>query len=80
MIIKDSRIYDILKYIQRIGLPALVTRLVTLGKAFGWPTDIIAIVGGAFITFMGTLLQVEYYTWEHKLIELQGPDEEDKNA
>ena len=84
MLIKSSKLYDVLKYMQRIFLPALLTLVVTLGKVFGWNTESIAIVGGAIITFFGALMQIEYYVWNNNMnpesIEIPKQDEEEKDA
>ena len=76
MLIKSKRLYDVLKYIQRIGLPALLTLTVTVLKIFGIRTDEITLITGAFITCLGTLLQAEYYVWDKKL-EIPMQDDSD---
>ena len=67
MIIKNSKLYDILKYCQRIGLPALLTLLITIGKIVGWDTEDLSLIGSAIIAFFGALLQIEYYSWSNNL-------------
>ena len=69
MIIKDSKLYDILKYIQRIALPATLALIITIGKIVGWNTEDLSLIGSAIIAFFGALLQVEYYAWDKKLTE-----------
>ncbi len=81
--IKDSRMYDILKYIQRIGLPALLTFIVTIGKIAGWNTENISLIGAAFIALFGAFLQIEYFIWKGKEEPEKWPklkDEEEKDA
>ena len=61
----SEKIYDILKYIQRIVLPACAALYAALGKLWGFPY-IAEIVGTitAVDTFLGALLQIEYAKWE----------------
>ena len=55
----SNEVYDILKYIALIVLPALATFWAALGKIWGWPmvAEITATIC-AVDTFMGALLQV----------------------
>lgn len=63
----NSKIYDILKYIQRIVLPACAALYAALGKLWGF-AHIAEIVGTitAVDTFLGALLQIEYTRWERE--------------
>ena len=63
MIIKNSKIYDILKYIQRIALPAILTFIITIGKIVGWNTENISLMGAGIIALFGAFLQMEYIAW-----------------
>lgn len=63
MLIKNSKVYDILKYIQRIALPAVLTFTVTIGKIAGWNTENISLVGSGIIALFGAFLQAEYFIW-----------------
>ena len=55
-----EKIYDILKYIQRIYLPAAIALYGVLAFNLGWPhTDLVISIGNAVITFMGTLLGID---------------------
>ena len=60
----NDKVYDILKYIQRIGLPALLTMILTIGQAGGADLTIVGTIGGAVIAFLGVVLQGIYMTWE----------------
>lgn len=56
-----SAVYDVLKYIQRIALPALATFYGTIAVVFKWPyTEQVLTVFAATITLMGKLLQVSH--------------------
>ena len=81
MMIKNSKMYDILKYIQRIGLPALLTFIVTIGKIVGWDTENISLVGAAIIALFGAFLQIEYVAWDMQTMPEKEPDskEEEKD-
>ncbi len=62
--IKNSKVYDILKYIQRIGLPACAALYAALAGIWGFPYAE-AIVGtiSAITVFMGAMLQIDYNKW-----------------
>ena len=59
MIFKNSKIYDALKYVALIVLPAVAVLWSTLGKIWGWPlvTEITATIC-AVDTFLGALLGI----------------------
>lgn len=61
----SEKAYDILKYIQRIVLPACAALYAALAKIWGFPYAE-AIVGtiAAVDTFMGAMLQMEYRKWK----------------
>ena len=65
---KNSKLYDILKTLQRIVLPALATLYVALAKIWGWPYS--AEIAGtitAVVTFLGAVLEIssaEYHKQE----------------
>ena len=62
----NEKIYDILKYIQRIALPACAALYAALAGIWGFPYAE-AIVGtiAAVDTFMGAMLQIEYNKWQN---------------
>ncbi len=62
--IRNSRVYDALKYIQRIVLPAAAALYAALAGIWGFPCAE-AVVGTitAADAFMGALLQLEYNAW-----------------
>lgn len=69
----SNKVYDILKYIALIVLPALATLWATLGKIWGWPlvTEISASIM-AVDFFLGALLKISTDQYNK---EQQPPDE-----
>ena len=55
----SNRIYDILKYIALIALPAIGTLYFTLSQIWGFPygEEVVGTIA-AVDTFLGTLLQI----------------------
>ncbi len=72
MIFKNSKIYDALKYVALIVLPAVAVLWSTLGKIWGWPlvTEITSTICGVDV-FLGGLLQIS----SNKYNAQQPPDE-----
>lgn len=71
----SNKVYDILKFIAQIVLPALGTLWAALGKIWGWPlvTEITATIC-AVDTFLGALLGISSYNYNKQ--EQQPPDGE----
>lgn len=71
----SNTVYDVLKFIAQIVLPALATLWAALGKIWGWPlvTEITATIC-AVDTFLGALLGISSYNYNKQ--EQQPPDEE----
>lgn len=71
----SNKVFDILAYIQRIGLPALATLWASLGKIWGFPlvTEITATICAVDL-FMGALLKISTNQYN---AEQQPPDEEE---
>ena len=60
----NEKIYNILKYVQRIAMPALTAFIITIGKLFQWESsDVVAGVLGALTVLLGALLQYDYKKW-----------------
>jgi len=72
----SNKMYDVLKYIAQIVLPALATLWATLGKIWGWPlvTEIAATIC-AVDTFMGICLKIS--TDQYNKGQIEQPDEEE---
>ena len=71
----SNKVYDILKFIAQIVLPALATLWAALGKIWSWPlvTEITATIC-AVDTFLGALLGISSYNYNKQ--EQQPPDGE----
>ena len=50
-----DNVYDILKWILMIVLPALITLISTLGTIYGWDTSTITLTIAAIATFFGVI-------------------------
>ena len=79
MIFKNSKVYDALKYVALIVLPALAVLWSTLGKVWNWPmvTEITSTICAVDV-FLGALLQISSnkYNNQQQPPEQQPPDEE----
>lgn len=68
----SNKVYDILKFIAQLLLPALATLWATLGKIWNWPlvTEIAATIC-AVDTFLGVILGISssQYNKEKQLLE-----------
>lgn len=63
----NDKVYDILKYTQRIALPAVLSFLAAVLPLLGGAdatVKIIASVGNALIALMGALMQGWYNVWK----------------
>ena len=71
----SNSVYDVLKFIAQIVLPALATLWAALGKIWGWPlvTEITATIC-AIDTFLGALLGIS--SMQYAKHEKQPPDGE----
>ena len=59
MIFKNSKVYDVLKWIVLVVLPALTTLWLTLAKIWGFPyAEAIGATMTAITAFLGALLGV----------------------
>lgn len=63
----NQKVYDILKYVAMIVLPAVATLYATLSVAWGWANaeQIVATIT-AIDTFLGALLQIESVKYSKK--------------
>lgn len=53
-----NNVYDVLKWICLIVVPALITLISTLGTIYGHDTTIITATIGAVATFVGALIGI----------------------
>ena len=78
----SNKMYDILKALDLVWLPALTTFYVTIDSIFGWGFgDIVAKVSAALCTLIGSLLGLSSSTYYRNLgdgIYLDGEDENDE--
>ena len=72
----SNKVYDVLKFIAQILLPALATLYFALAKIWGFPyaTEIVGTIS-AVDAFLGALLGISTMQYK-KATELQPPDEE----
>lgn len=63
----SNKIYDILKWISVIVIPALVCLINTLGQTWGWQyTKEVSITIGAIGVFLGAVIQVSSAKYKNK--------------
>ena len=76
----SNKLYDVLKYVAQIVLPALATLYFALAKIWGFPyaTEIVGTIS-AIDTFLGAILKIsnDQYNKDH---EIQPPNEEQEQA
>lgn len=64
MIFENSKVYDILKYIALIAVPAVSVFLTTIGKIWNIPNmELISATVSAFGVLLGALLQISSYAY-----------------
>ena len=70
--IMNNKVYDILKWVCMIGLPAIATLQFTLGKIWGFPylAEIEATII-AIDTFLGALLGISNLRYQTKLEDME---------
>lgn len=64
-IILNDKVYDVLKWIVLVFLPAVSVLLIALTKAWAWDIPITAIVTtiAAIETFLGTLIGISTFNY-----------------
>ena len=68
MIFKDSKWYDICKWIATVGLPALTALWLTLANIWGFPyAEAIGATMAAVTTFLGAVLGISSIQYQKKL-------------
>lgn len=66
--IMSNKTYDILKYLDLIFLPALLTFYGLIGKTLNIPyTQEVMIIGAGFITFLGACLGISSYNYNKEI-------------
>jgi hypothetical protein len=70
MIFKDSKVYDILKWVALVGLPALTALWLTLANIWGFPyAEAIGATMAAITTFLGAILGISSIQYQKKIKE-----------
>lgn len=69
----NNKLYDVLKWIALVGLPALTALWLTLANIWGWPyAEAIGATMAAVTTFLGALLGISSLSYAKKLKEGEG--------
>ena len=64
----DNRLYDILKWVALVCLPALTALWLTLANIWGWPyAEAIGATMAAVTTFLGAVLGISSVQYQKKL-------------
>lgn len=64
----DNKVYDILKWIALVGLPALTALWLTLANIWGFPyAEAIGATMAAITTFLGAVLGISSIQYAKKL-------------
>lgn len=58
-----NNVYDILKFITTVGLPAFTTLIATIGTQLGYDVTTVTVILTALDTFLGTLLGLSSVTY-----------------
>lgn len=59
----NNSIYNLLKWILMIFVPALITLIGTLGQIYGFNTEIIILTISAIATFLGAITGISSYNY-----------------
>ena len=69
----NNKLYDVLKWIALVALPALTALWLTLANIWGWPyAEAIGATMAAVTTFLGALLGISSLSYAKKLKEGEG--------
>lgn len=61
----NNKIYDVLKWVAIIAMPALAVLIASLGQIWGWPeADKITLTINALALFMGALIGVSTHNYK----------------
>ena len=72
----SNRVFDILKWLTLVGIPALTTAYVGLAAIWGWPyADQVAKTSAVICVLLGSLLGISTIQY-NKANKLEPPDEE----
>lgn len=63
----DSTVYDKLKWLALVLLPAVALLLSAIGDIYGWPdVDLYVATINAIAVFLGSILQISSRDYHHK--------------
>lgn len=65
MILPD-KVYDILCWILKVFIPALILLISTLGVIYNFDTEVITLTIGAIATFLATLIGISSINYNKK--------------
>ena len=72
----SNKVFDILKWLTLVGIPALTTAYVGLSAIWGWPyADQVAKTSAVVCVLLGSLLGISTIQYNQQQIK-QPPDEE----
>ncbi len=72
MIIKNEKVYDVLKWLQRVVIPALVACYLGIGMRLNWPdTETVAFIATTINTTFGIILGIDQVNYNKTMLELQ---------
>ena len=72
-----DKVYDVLKWIAMIVIPALATAYVGLASVWGWPfADEVAKTAAVVCTLLGALLGISTAQYNRDAFEIAGGKEE----
>ena len=64
----NNKLYDVLKWIALVGLPALTALWLTLANIWGWPyAEAIGATMAAVTTFLGAILGISSIQYQKSL-------------
>lgn len=70
--IMNNKIYDVLKWITQVVLPAILTFYGVVGATLQLPhTDVIMTIGSAFIVMLGTILGISNANYKTQLVDIE---------
>ena len=76
----SNKVFDILKWLTLVGIPALTTAYVGLSAIWGWPyADQVAKTSAVVCVLLGSLLGISTIQYNQQQIK-QPPDEEEANG
>ena len=79
--ILNNKVYDVLKFIAQIVLPAIATLYITVANIWGLPYgEQISGTVMAIDTFLGALLMISTNTYNKQLENSSETEKEDKNG